>query len=129
MPRTPFRLSRDKRLDRIAQALKTKGDLVTVDTDIARLPVGTNGQVLTADSSQPTGLKWAAGGGGGVGAALVGEGPPGAEISDDFIYAATATDINGLLASEAEPGTSWFDDTNNVIYIKKIDGTFARMVG
>lgn len=40
--------------------LTTKGDLFTWDTGNARLPVGTNGQVLTADSTQATGIKWAA---------------------------------------------------------------------
>jgi hypothetical protein len=38
-----------------------KGDIVaatTADT-VARLAVGTNGQVLTADSAESTGLKWA----------------------------------------------------------------------
>ena len=40
--------------------LTTKGDIFTFDTADARLGVGTNGQVLTADSSTATGLKWAA---------------------------------------------------------------------
>ena len=47
----------------------TKGDLIVSDgTDNIRLGVGTNTYVLTADSLEPSGLKWSpAGGGGGSG--------------------------------------------------------------
>ena len=45
--------------------LTTKGDLYTYSTTDARLAVGTNGQVLTADSTAATGIKWAAAAGGG----------------------------------------------------------------
>lgn len=38
----------------------TKGDLLGFDSAADRVPVGTNGQVLTADSTQALGLKWAA---------------------------------------------------------------------
>lgn len=44
----------------------TKGDiLVHNGTTWVRLPVGSNGQVLSADSAQASGVKWLTGGGGG----------------------------------------------------------------
>jgi hypothetical protein len=47
--------------------LTTKGDLLGHDgTKLVRLPVGSNGQVLKADSTQASGLTWGAGGGGGT---------------------------------------------------------------
>jgi hypothetical protein len=42
-----------------ASPLTTKGDLYTYSTTDARLGVGTNGQVLVADSTAATGIKWA----------------------------------------------------------------------
>lgn len=42
-----------------------KGDVLGYSTVPARIPVGTDGQVLTADSPSALGVKWAAGGGGG----------------------------------------------------------------
>ena len=47
-----------------ASPLTTKGDLYTFSTSDARLGVGTNTHVLTADSAEATGLKWAAPAGG-----------------------------------------------------------------
>jgi hypothetical protein len=43
-----------------ASPLTTKGDVYGFDTAVARIPIGTNDFVLTADSAQGLGLKWAA---------------------------------------------------------------------
>ena len=44
--------------------LSTKGDLHGYSTSNTRIPVGTNDHVLTADSSEALGVKWAASSGG-----------------------------------------------------------------
>ena len=43
--------------------LTTKGDVYGFSTLPTRVPVGTNGQVLTADNTQASGLNWTANGG------------------------------------------------------------------
>jgi hypothetical protein len=50
-----------------ATIFDAKGDIIaaTAADTASRLAVGTNGQVLTADSAEATGLKWATAGGGG----------------------------------------------------------------
>jgi len=57
----------------MATAIDAKGDLVVgtgADT-FSRLAVGTNGYLLTADSAEATGLKWAAAAGGGSGLTFI----------------------------------------------------------
>jgi hypothetical protein len=51
--------------------LTTKGDLLGFSTLDARIPIGANGTLLTADSTQSLGLKWAAPAGGLTSAASV----------------------------------------------------------
>jgi hypothetical protein len=50
----------------MATAIDAKGDLIagTAADAFSRLAVGTNGQVLTADSAESTGMKWATAAGG-----------------------------------------------------------------
>jgi len=48
----------------LVSPLTTKGDLMVYGTGNTRLPVGADGQVLTADSTQTLGVRWAASGGG-----------------------------------------------------------------
>jgi len=48
-----------------ASPLTTKGDIYVHGSADARLPVGADGQVLTADAAQALGVKWAAASGGG----------------------------------------------------------------
>ena len=52
----------------MATAIDAKGDLIggTGADTFSRLAVGTNGQVLTADSAETTGLKWATAASGGM---------------------------------------------------------------
>lgn len=60
------RVIKNKSTQFVTSTLTNKGDILTRNnSEIVRLPVGTNGQVLTADSTVPEGVKWAAGGGGG----------------------------------------------------------------
>lgn len=53
--------------------LTTKGDILAHDnTNTVRIPVGADGLVLTADSAEAAGVKWAAAGGGGTGNVPIG---------------------------------------------------------
>ena len=71
--------------------LTTKGDLFTFSTVDARLGVGANGTVLTADSAEATGLKWAAPASGGMtlinsgGTALSGSQTITVSVSSDYV--------------------------------------------
>jgi hypothetical protein len=84
----------------------TKGDLLVYNgTTWVRRAVGTDGQVLTADSTQSDGVKWAAGGGGGSGIthAYLGYNTVGAStesMTTDKVYAKKITVASaGILTS------------------------------
>ena len=73
----------------MATTIDAKGDLIagTAADAYARLAVGTNGQVLTADSTAATGLKWASAGSTFVGCVINKNG------SNQDITTGTATDV------------------------------------
>jgi hypothetical protein len=68
----------------------TKGDLLVDDgTNVIRLAVGANDEVLVADSSAASGLKWAAasgGGGGGGGGSVVWVSEDGSAPTQEFLF-------------------------------------------
>jgi hypothetical protein len=82
-------------VDRVPKnLLTTKGDLVvaTSPSTPGRLGVGSDGWVLTADSTQPAGIKWAAAPGGSTAELLMQDGVTGppvpieTEARDDWLY-------------------------------------------
>ena len=82
--------------------LTTKGDLYGFSTLDARIPIGTNNQVLTADSAQALGLKWATPAGGG-GLSLL-----------------STTTLTGSVSSTISIASGY---TNLLILVRNVDGS------
>ena len=85
--------------------IDAKGDLIvgTADNAVTRRAVGTNGQVLTADSTQGDGVKWATPSGGGLAS---GTAFPGSPASGDLYR---RTNIDGGVTFMYD-GTRWVTD-------------------
>jgi len=75
--------------------VNAKGDLIVADgsNSVVRLPVGTNGYVLSADSTEASGLKWVSSGGGGDNVSVNGTAATDVDL-DDATPAAPAGDLN-----------------------------------
>jgi hypothetical protein len=78
-----------------------KGDLFPASsgTALTRLAVGANDTVLTADSTAPTGMKWAAAGGGGSALTLISSTTIGSAVSSITVTDAFSSTYDNYLIS------------------------------
>ena len=94
-----------------------KGDLIaaTAADTVSRLAVGTNGQVLTADSAEATGLKWATAGGGSF-----------AHITTVTFSASSSIDLSNIFSTTYENyfviGNYTCTDDNDLNYRYRVSG-------
>lgn len=96
--------------------LTTKGDLLGYTTEEVRIPVGTDGQVLQADSTQAAGVKWATAGSGDVTAA--------SNLGDNLLIRG-----DGAVKGVQNSGIS-IDDTDNMTGVASITvGNTGLIVG
>ena len=104
----------------VGSPLTTKGDLFGFSTVNARIPVGTNGQVLTADSTQALGVKWAAAGGG-VSALN--------DLSDVTIITPSTLQVLRYNGSSWVNANEDLDDLNNVIITAPATNSYLKFNG
>lgn len=107
-----------------ASPTTTKGDLAGFSTVSARVPVGTDAQVLTADSTQALGVKWATAAGGGnvtgPGSAVVGH-----VALFNNVGGTLLSDSGFATASAATASTIMSRDTNANVMINNVSDNIA----
>lgn len=112
--------------------LTTKGDLLTYySSALQRLGVGTDGHVLTADSAQAAGIKWAAAAGGsGLTQAYVGYNTVGAStevMTGERVIAKKITLANDCLLTDVEAYIDFGQATDSVRSVR--GGVFSDNAG
>ena len=100
----------------------TKGDTLVAagSKSLERLAVGANEEVLTADSAQSGGVKWAAAAGGGGGGAVTREGGNTTEATSTSTSAVDLLTASGLTIGAAVPLTATYNS-------RKTTGAAARV--
>lgn len=111
----------------IVTPLTTKGDLFTFSSVSARLGVGTNGQVLTADSAQTTGLKWGTPTTGSVTSVSGSGGTTGLTLTGGPITGSGTLTLGGTLAV-ANGGTGVTASTGTVAVVLSTSPTLVTPV-
>jgi hypothetical protein len=100
----------------LSSPLTTKGDVWGYSTTNARIPVGTNGQILTADSTQALGVKWA------TAAAPTAPSFSVFRTTDQTVSANTYTKV--AFTSEAWDTDNCFDSSTNYRFTPTVAGKY-----
>jgi hypothetical protein len=112
----------------------TKGDIQTFSTEGARLPVGTNDQILVADNTTETGLKWQDASGGSQEWVLVAEETvtgsdqqsidfTGLDSDTDGNYLILINKVNGNASSSSNVSTFINNDTTATNYYSQYNAS------
>ncbi len=120
----------------VADIFTTKGDLLVANAaDVpARLGVGSDGQVLTADAASTNGVKWAAAGGGGGAVATDAIWDTKGDLAaatgaDAAVKVAAGANYTGLYAdSGATPGVAWYPGASILLYDYTVSGSVKASI-